>query len=312
MATKNRPYSCNYLQYVETFIYFSHKLVCIPPTAWINTCHRHGVKVLGTFIMEGDAHAKAIGKMFDQTDGEYVVARRLASMAKTYGFDGWLLNIETDFPYAIQHPVSNLTAFIRSLKRFLGASGIVIWYDAITKDNDVDYQNALTWKNVDFALAADAFFTNYKWTEQRLHETAAVAEQHGIKLAEVYFGIDVWAQNTNMPGPPRVTYPPTGGGGTLTGLVGEISPEACGYALLKSCPGGTRSGTRTIFHSNLWTSMAIRALSELGFLSIRGSRTRATIRVSTYFDYWARRAFDKRITGGGRRACNVGRYTAAR
>lgn len=46
-----------------------------------------------------------------------------------------------------------------------------------------------------------------------------VAEQHGIKSTEVYFGVDVWAQNTDMPGPPRVTYPPDGGGGTLTGSV---------------------------------------------------------------------------------------------
>ena len=166
--------------------------------------------------------------MFDQADGEYVVARRLASMAQAYGFDGWLLNIETEFPYSVQHPILNLTAFVRNLKRLLGARGTVIWYDAITKDNEVDYQNALTSKNVEFALAADAFFTNYKWTERQLHETCAVAEQHGIKPTEVYFGIDVWAQNTNMPGPPRVTYPPTGGGGTLTGLVSGFSYDGSG------------------------------------------------------------------------------------
>ena len=171
-------------------------------------------------MIEGDGQAKSIERMFDKVDGEYVVARRLAGMTQAYGFDGWLLNIEAEFPYAIQHPISNLTAFVRSLKRFLGPNGTVVWYDAITKDNEVDYQNALTWKNVDFALAADALFTNYKWTEQELHKTSAVAEQHGIKPAEVFFGVDVWAQNTNMPGPPRVTYPPKGGGGTLTGLVG--------------------------------------------------------------------------------------------
>ena len=157
--------------------------------------------------------------MLDQVNGEYVVARRLAAMAKAYGFDGWLLNIEAEFPYAVQHPISKLSAFIRSLKRSLEPHGIIVWYDAITKNNEVDYQNALTWRNVEFALAADAMFTNYKWTEYELNETRSVAEQHGIKPAETYFGIDVWAQNTNMPGPPRVTYPPKGGGGTLTGVV---------------------------------------------------------------------------------------------
>lgn len=157
--------------------------------------------------------------MFDQLDGEYVVAKQLADMARAYGFDGWLLNVEAEFPYAVQHPISHLTAFVRSLKRHLGPNCTVVWYDAITKDNEVDYQNALTSKNVTFGLAADLFFTNYKWTERKLHKSMAVAEQHGIKPAEVYFGIDCWAQNTDMPGPPRVTYPPKGGGGTLTGLV---------------------------------------------------------------------------------------------
>ena len=170
-------------------------------------------------MMEGDGKAKSIERMLDQVDGEFVVARRLAAMAQAYGFDGWLLNIEAEFPYAVRHPISNLAAFVRSLKRCLGPNGIVIWYDAITKDNEVDYQNAVTWKNVNFALAADVFFTNYKWTHKELHKTMAVAEQHGIKPAEIYFGVDCWAQNNNMRGPPRVTYPPNGGGGTLTGLV---------------------------------------------------------------------------------------------
>ena len=216
---KEKPYSCRYFQFVEFFIYFSHKLVAIPPTSWINSCHRNGVKILGTFILEGDAKAKHAERMFDQLDGEFVVARQLAAMARAYGFDGWLLNIETEFPYTVQHPISSLTAFIRGLKRQLGRNGTVIWYDAITKDNELDFQNALTWKNVEFGLAADLFFTNYKWNEQELHKSMAVAEQHGIKPAEVYFGIDCWAQNTNMPGPKRVTWPPNGGGGTLTGLV---------------------------------------------------------------------------------------------
>ena len=187
--------------------------------------HRNGVKVLGTFMVEGDG--AGIENLLTQVDGDFVMARQLARMADVYGFDGWLLNIESEFPGSCSDPVQRLAAFIRTLKRNLRPSDTVVWYDSLTKENEVAYQNALTEANVDIALAADAFFTNYKWSEEEMLVTKVVADRYALKSSEVYFGIDVWAQNTDMPGPPRVTYPREGGGGTLTGLVswGKITPS---------------------------------------------------------------------------------------
>ena len=34
---------------IDTFIYFSHYLVTIPPPCWINAAHKHGIPVLGQF-----------------------------------------------------------------------------------------------------------------------------------------------------------------------------------------------------------------------------------------------------------------------
>lgn len=79
---KDKLYACNYPQYVDTFVYFSHKLVCIPPPTWINTMHRNGVKVLGTFIVErGSIH---IERMLDQEKGEFLVAKQLAVMVRHF------------------------------------------------------------------------------------------------------------------------------------------------------------------------------------------------------------------------------------
>jgi len=65
-------YSCGYLQHIECFVYFSHKLVCVLPPTWTNTMHRNGVKVLGAFILEpGEPHVE---RMLDVFDGEFVVA----------------------------------------------------------------------------------------------------------------------------------------------------------------------------------------------------------------------------------------------
>ena len=91
--------------------------------------------------------------------------------------------------------------------------------DALTTDNEVDYQNCLTTKNAPFALTADSLFTNYKWTKKGLGEAESTGERYGLHPTETYFGIDVWAQNTDMPGPRRITFPPKDGGGTNTGLV---------------------------------------------------------------------------------------------
>lgn len=36
---------------IDIFCYFSHHLITIPPVAWINTGHAHGVKVIGMYII---------------------------------------------------------------------------------------------------------------------------------------------------------------------------------------------------------------------------------------------------------------------
>ena len=212
-----KKYFCNYLQYVDTFVYFSHKLVSCPPPTWTNTLHRNGVKVLGTFVVE--PQTPNIEQMLDRRDGEFILAKQLSAMAKAYGFDGWLLNIEKEFPFWSVDRTTSLVKLIRDLKRLLGLEGKVIWYDALTNRNEVEYQNGLSLRNIEFAKAADALFTNYKWTDIELNNAKINAQWHALDLANVFFGIDVWAQNTNMQGPRRVTYPPDGGGGTLTGLV---------------------------------------------------------------------------------------------
>ena len=125
---EDKMYACNYPQYVDTFVYFSHKLVCVPPPTWINTMHRNGVKVLGTFILEpGKTHAE---RMLDQVNDEFKVAKQLASLAEVFGFDGWLLNIELEIPKIIKDQTGKMCAFVRSLKRLLGP-GSVVWCKCI-------------------------------------------------------------------------------------------------------------------------------------------------------------------------------------
>ena len=212
---RDEPYSCGYLQFVETWCYFAHKLVSTPPASWINCLHRNNVKALGTFITE--SQTPAVDRLFEEVDGRYIVADQLVKMSKTFGFDGWLLNLEKAFH---DNRTEQLIRFMHQLKLGLGEDAIVIWYDSLTIHNDVRYQNSLSPENICFAEAADGLFTNYKWTPDKLQQSASLALESNLPLSKIYFGIDVWAQNNNdVTGPRRITWPKEGGGGSNTGLV---------------------------------------------------------------------------------------------
>lgn len=119
-------YACEYLQHIDTFIYFSHKLACIPPPTWTNTLHRNGVKVLGTILIEPQTSDSE--RLFHHGDDglSFSLATKLARIADHYGFDGWLVNIEKSFPSASWDP-QFLAAFLRQLRSDLGIEKQLIW-----------------------------------------------------------------------------------------------------------------------------------------------------------------------------------------
>jgi hypothetical protein len=91
-------------------------------------------------------------------------------------------------------------------------------YDALTTDNKVVYQNALNSKNISFAKACGGVLINYCWKEADAINSYGFAEEYDLLPRQVFFGVDVWAQNKSSFTHPRVTYPEYGGGGTNTGI----------------------------------------------------------------------------------------------
>lgn len=124
-AEESYYYRCEYLHHVETFVYFSHKLVTVPPPTWINACHRQGVRVLGTFIVE--PHSRNVEWILERDgEGRFWVADRLAAIAKTHRFDGWLINIEKSFPLLAWSKAA-LVGFLTQLRSALGPGCQVCW-----------------------------------------------------------------------------------------------------------------------------------------------------------------------------------------
>ncbi|KAL0029243.1 hypothetical protein WJX79_005154 [Trebouxia sp. C0005] len=178
---------------IDTFVYFSHALVTIPPPGWINAAHSNAVPILGTFITEWESGSLLCELLLWTEQSAEAGAMQLAQIAAYYGFDGWLLNIENP---VLQRLIPNLIHFIRVLRKVMHEmvpGSQVVWYDAVTTEGILEWQDTVNDLNLPFFEAADAIFINYTWKEDTPAQAAAVA---GARKHDVYMGVDVFGRNT--------------------------------------------------------------------------------------------------------------------
>ncbi|XP_074568960.1 cytosolic endo-beta-N-acetylglucosaminidase 1-like [Curcuma longa] len=178
---------------MDVFVYFSHDLVTLPPPCWTNAAHTHGVKVLGTFLVEWDEGRVTCDTLLSSKESSQMYAERLTELASALGFDGWLVNIEVKLD---KKQVDNLKEFVHHLSRTMHSSvpgSLVIWYDAVTIDGKLAWQNKLNDANKPFFDLCDGIFVNYTWQEAYPKVSAVNA---GERRLDVYMGIDVFGRNT--------------------------------------------------------------------------------------------------------------------
>ncbi|XP_039766941.1 cytosolic endo-beta-N-acetylglucosaminidase [Ornithorhynchus anatinus] len=192
------PYVFYHWQHIDIFVYFSHRLLTIPPVGWTNAAHRHGVSVLGTLITEWTEGASICEMFLGGTEDTFrAVADQLVRIAQFFGFDGWLVNIENVLTAAA---VSNAPRFLRYLTEELHRQvpgSLVLWYDSVVEGGQLKWQDELNEKNRVFFEACDGLFTNYNWREEHLERTAAAA---GARPQDVYVGVDVFARGSVVGG----------------------------------------------------------------------------------------------------------------
>ncbi|KAJ7568961.1 hypothetical protein O6H91_01G054600 [Diphasiastrum complanatum] len=210
-SSNSGAYSLWHWGCVDVFVYFSHNLVTIPPPGWVNAAHKHGVQVLGTFITEWEEGEKICQSLLESEESAQMYALRLAELAQALGFDGWLINIENKIR---KDQIGNLIQFVKHLTismHTLVPSSLVIWYDAVTIDGELDWQNCLNNKNYEFFDACDGVFINYTWKEEYA-KVSAIAARH--RAFDVYMGVDVFGRNT------------FGGGGFNSNIALKVAQEA--------------------------------------------------------------------------------------
>ncbi|CAJ2644117.1 unnamed protein product [Trifolium pratense] len=192
-GTNPDAYAIWHWHLIDVFVYFSHSLVTIPPPSWVNTAHRHGVKVLGTFITEWDEGKANCDILLSTKESAQMYAERLAELSVQLGFDGWLINMEVELD---RGQISNLKEFVDHLSLTMHSSmpgSLVIWYDSVTIDGKLNWQDQLNEYNKPFFDICDGIFVNYTWKEDNPRLSAAVA---GDRKFDVYMGIDVFGRNT--------------------------------------------------------------------------------------------------------------------
>lgn len=202
----------SYWQYVDTLVYWggsSGEGLIVPPAAdVVDAGHKNGVKVLGTVFMPQTAHGGKMEWLEDllarEKDGSFPVADKLIQAARVYGFDGWFMNQETEGtdeePLTEEH-AEKMKAFLAYCKEQAPELELV-YYDSMTEEGQVVWQNALTEKNDGFLREegrelADEMFVNFGWGDSPsgprdlLKNFAALAGKLGIDPYDLYAGVDL-------------------------------------------------------------------------------------------------------------------------
>jgi mannosyl-glycoprotein endo-beta-N-acetylglucosaminidase len=137
---------------IDIFVYFSHHTITIPPVCWTQAAHTNSVSVLGTIITEGE-HGQLenllmiFGDLKNKSSFSCKYADLLVDMAVYYNFDGWFVNLESPLRKEyIPHLISFLKYLTARMHQAKSGS-LIIWYDALTVDGAVDWQDKLTFKN---------------------------------------------------------------------------------------------------------------------------------------------------------------------
>ena len=212
----------SYWQYIDKLVYWGGSAgegLIVPPSPDVtDSAHRNGVPVLGTVFFPMTAHG---GKMewldqFLQKDeeGNFKIVDKLIEVANTYGFDGWFINQETEGtetePLTKEHAVL-MQELIKQFKEKSEGKLEIMWYDSMTKEGKMDWQNALTEENEYFLIdgdknkVADSMFLNFWWTNNSLKDQDLLrvsnerAKETGVNPYDLYAGIDVQANGYKTP-----------------------------------------------------------------------------------------------------------------
>ncbi|MDR8408980.1 glycoside hydrolase [Nonomuraea sp. 3-1Str] len=207
-------YAFTYWQYVDTLVFWGGSagegLILAPNPTVIDAAHRNGVKVYGTVFFPPTVYGGRIEWVRDfvtKSGSTYPVADKLVEVARYYGFDGWFVNQETAGGDAA------LATELRSLITYARGRGPTefMWYDAMTEDGAISWQDGLTPANDAFLAdpdrVADSMFLDFGWTAARQRASRDRARSLGRDEHDLFAGIDTEAGGYDTAVPWEAVFP---------------------------------------------------------------------------------------------------------
>jgi endo-beta-N-acetylglucosaminidase D len=194
-------YSFSFWQYVDQLVFWGGSagegLILAPNPTIIDAAHRNGVKILGNIFFPPTAYGgqfQWVSDFLQKNGNTFPVADKLIEVAEYYGFDGWFINQET--AGGNSQTAMEMRDF---MIYFQENSDLEIeWYDAMTENGNIAWQNQLNSLNDWFfqwgdTLVSQTMFLNFDWSATGLNNSRTLAQSLNRSEYELFAGIDVEA-----------------------------------------------------------------------------------------------------------------------
>lgn len=212
-------YNFTHWSHIDVLNWFAgtaNETVSLPARPWVETAHKNGVKVIGTVylsVAQYGGNVETVARLLQQdANGDFPLAKKLVSIADYYGFDGWLINPETNLTYVknAQGEViegkfeyhnaailgKKMQVFMKYLTSIAPKGMEIHWYDSMLLDGSVKWQNELNEHNAPFLQdgkqpISDAMFINYWWNADMVEASTDYVTKIGRSRYDLYFGADL-------------------------------------------------------------------------------------------------------------------------
>ncbi|MFI1652649.1 endo-beta-N-acetylglucosaminidase [Streptomyces avidinii] len=204
-------YALTHWAYIDELVFWGGSagegIVLAPNAPVVDAAHRNGVRVLGNVFLPPVAYGGDLRWTRDLVRrdalGRFPLADKLVQVARTYGFDGWFVNAETDGGDSAL--ATRMREFLRALRAAGEPHGLrITWYDAMNSTGRVGWQGALNALNQEFfedraGKVSDTMFVDFRWTPDSLAASGALADRLGRSRHDLWAAVDTESRGWDSP-----------------------------------------------------------------------------------------------------------------